>query len=195
LFPVSGQGRTDGCRRIYFVLTIPAAIDICVVDTPGAKTPFTINVHQLLDIGVHVSVAAFHRCLRRCINERGMAEPMGSETHLGMIVRQYASPHPIRAYDLPPLRLKGRVKYDPAFQSWREQPKQSDILQAKHGDRRLIFNGDCLEDRQVMQETLRQAVLNRVLGDVTAMEAWAAWARKMGHSTCSYRERPSPSAD
>jgi hypothetical protein len=45
-----------------------------------------------------------------------------------------------------------------------------------------------------MQETLRQAVLNRVLGDVTAMEAWAAWARKTGQRTCSYRERPSPSA-
>jgi hypothetical protein len=169
-------------------------MELLFVFAPGSKTPFTINVQQLLAIGVHASVAAFHRCLRKCINERGMAEPMGSDTNLGMIFRQYASPHPIRAYDLPPLRLKGRVKYDPAFQSWRERPKQRDLLQAKHGDRRLIFDREHLEDRRVMQESLRQAVLNRVLGDVTAMEAWSAWGRKMGHSTCSFRERPSPSA-
>jgi hypothetical protein len=159
----------------------------------GTKTKFEITHAGMIDLGVHVSVAAFHRVLGDCINEEGRAQPLDRETGLSMVVRQHAAPHPIRAYDPPSLRLKGRFKFDPDLQSYRDLPRVSRRMGAARGDRRIRYMPGKKADESVMVETLRQAVLGRVLADVTAAEAWSDWMKSSGHSTNTFAQRPAPS--
>jgi hypothetical protein len=149
----------------------------------------------MVDLGVHVSVAAFHRFKKDCINEEGRAHPLSGETGLGMVVRQHAAPHPIRSYDPPSLRMKARFLFDPEFKGYRDLPRVRRRIEARKGDRRIKYCAGKKADEAVMLETIRQAVVGRVLGDVTAAEAWSGWMQRMGHSSCTFKQRPAPAAE